>query len=344
MKKINLCLVGFGYVGRSFARLLQRKEKFLADRYGWEWQVTGIATGKHGMAIDPAGINTDRAIELIEKGESIQALSKVAAFESVPDFIRQCPADLMFENSPLNIYDGQPAISHIQAALEGGMHAITANKGPVAYAYRELSDLAEKNGKRFLFESAVMDGVPIFSLFRSSLPAAEVRGMSGILNSTTNLILERMENGESFEEAVRKAQELGIAEADPSADVDGWDAAVKLAVLATVIMNQPLTPQQVKRQGIREITPEMLEAARIAGERWKLVCRAWFDHDILSGQVAPERVKAGSNLYSINGTGSYIQFETDVLPGLGIVECDPDTGTTAYGLLADMINALCGAC
>jgi homoserine dehydrogenase len=185
-----------------------------------------------------------------------------------------------------------------------------------------------------------MDGAPIFSLFRGPLPAAQLLGFHGILNSCTNLLLERMENGEAFEDAVRYAQSIGITETDPSADIDGWDAAIKVCALATVLMGVPIKPDAVERQGIRHITPAMLNEARQAGERWKLVCSARREHGQLLARVAPERVPPGSPLYSIQGTSSYVQFELDVLPGLGIVESNPGPETTAYGLLADLINAV----
>jgi homoserine dehydrogenase len=222
------------------------------------------------------------------------------------------------------------------------MLAITANKGPVVHAYRELTTLAEEKGRRFLFESAVMDGAPIFSLFRGPLPAANLLGFHGILNSCTNLLLGLMEQGEPFDSAVAYAQSIGITETDPSADIDGWDAAIKVAALSTVLMNVPLKPQEIEREGIRGITPRMLEDARASNERWKLVCSARRDGERVVARVAPERVAATSPLYSIEGTSSYVQFELDVLPGLGIVEGNPGPETTAYGLLADLINAVRG--
>jgi len=340
MKEIAIAMIGFGNVGRALVRLLERKDALLKSQYGISWRVTGIATGRHGMAIDPGGIDVGRALELIESRQSLAVLSRLPQPASVIDFIGACPADVLFENSPVNHHTGQPAIDHVRAALEQGMHAITANKGTVVHAFDELNALAAQKGRRFLYESTVMDGAPIFSLFRGPLPAAELRGFHGILNSCTNMILGRMDAGETLEQAIAYAQSIGIAETDPSADVDGWDAAIKVAALATVLMGVPLKPQQVQREGIRTITPQMLAEARQAGERWKLVCRARRSGETLQASVVPQRVGPDSPLYSINGTSSYVQFELDTLPGLGIVENDPGPETTAYGLLADMLNAL----
>jgi homoserine dehydrogenase len=184
-----------------------------------------------------------------------------------------------------------------------------------------------------------MDGAPIFSLFRGPLPAVELRGFHGILNSCTNLLLEMMEGGKTFEEAVEYGKSIGITETDPSADIDGWDAAIKVAALATVLMGQPLKPGEVQREGIRGITSGMIAEALTAGERWKLVCSARLVDGKLEALVAPQRVDAHSPLYSINGTSSFVQFQLDTLPGLGILESNPGPETTAYGLLADLINA-----
>lgn len=340
--RLSLALVGFGNVGRAFARLLISRRAQLRAQYDLEFLVTGITTGRHGQAIDPGGMDLEHALALVERGERLDALSTEEAPRDVLQFIRACPADALFENTPVNHQTGRPAADYLRAALEQGMHAITANKGPVVHAYAELSALAAQKGRRFLFESAVMDGAPIFSLFRGSLPAANLIGFHGILNSCTNLLLGQMEQGQPFDEAVAYAQSIGITETDPSADIDGWDAAIKVAALSTVLMNVPLKPQEIEREGIRGITPQMIDSARAAGERWKLVCRARREDGRVVGKVAPERVAPTSPLYGIEGTSSYVQFELDVLPGLGIVESDPGPLTTAYGLLADLINAVRG--
>ena len=342
MEVIRVALVGFGHVGQALMALLESKQERLRAEFGFSTRVTGIATGHHGVAIDPEGIDTPQALRCAQKGQAISALSAVPAPASVPDFIASVPADVLFENSPVNHQSGQPAVGYLRAALERGMHAVTANKGPVVHAYTELTRLAAQKQRRFLFESAVMDGAPIFSLFRGALPAVELQGFQGILNSCTNLLLEMMESGRTFEEAVAYGRSIGITETDPSADIDGWDAAIKIAALATVLMGRPLKPAEVQREGIRGIPPEMIQEALAAGDRWKLVCTARVQNGALEARVAPQRVSPSSPLYSINGTSSFVQFQMDTLPGLGILESNPGPETTAYGLLADLINALRG--
>ncbi len=250
-------------------------------------------------------------------------------------------ADALFETSSLNAKTGRPAIDYLRAALESDAHAITANKGPVVYAYRELTALATSVGKRFLFESAVMDGVPVFSLFRETMPAVEVRGFRGVLNSTTNVILEAMESGLPLEDAVRKAQQLGVAESDPTDDIEGVDAAVKVVALANVLMTAELKIDDVPRQGIRDITRQQLREARENGEAWKLVCSARRLADgKVSAAVRPEKLALSDPLAQVKGTSSVISFETDVLPQLILTEQDPGLETTAYGLLADFLTAI----
>jgi homoserine dehydrogenase len=261
---------------------------------------------------------------------------------NVRAWLAAAQADVLFEATSLNVQDGEPAVAHIRAALEHGAHAITANKGPIVHAYRDLRDLAAKQGKRFLLESTVMDGVPIFSLF-DQLPAIHLQGFHGILNSTTNVILSEMEQGFTFDEALKKAQALGIAETDATHDIDGWDAAVKTAALITVLMDIPIRLEHIDRDGIRDLTPQALRNARRDGWPFKLVCRAQRVGDGVKASVAPEKVLATSPMAKISGTSSYIYFETDIFPGLAITEENPGLYATAYGLLADFVRTITSA-
>jgi len=341
MKTYKLVLIGFGNAGQALARLLLEKRSELENRYSIRFMVTAVATGTHGRALNPDGLDLERALEIRKSGGSLDELSSSPAPPDNLELIRASGADVMFENTPVSYKDGQPAISHIEAALENNMHAITANKGAVVHGYRRLRSLAADHGVKFFFESTVMDGVPIFSSFRQ-LPAVGLSGVWGVLNSTTNLILSRMEAGESFDDAVRYSQEIGIAETDPSGDIDGWDAAVKLAAMITVLMDHPLTPDLVDRTGVGNVTPEMIAEAKARGKRYKLVARAWKEGGKVKAKVSPELVGPDSVLYNINDTAAIVQFKSDVLGTLSFIEEDLGTRTTAYGLLADFINAVTG--
>ncbi len=340
MDNIDLVLLGFGNVGRAFAHLLLEKEVELRQRFGLAFRVVGLATGRHGAAIDPGGLSLRRAIELLEGGGRLDSLSDGHPPAGGPDFIRASGAHAMLENTPVNYETGQPALDHIRAALESGMHAITANKGPVVHGFRQLSRLARAHDRRFLFESAVMDGAPVFGMWREALPAANLRSFRGVLNSTTNLILSLMEEGRSYQEALGHAQSIGIAETDPSGDTQGWDAAVKAAALVTVLMGVDLRPDQVDREGIEGLRLEDVQAAQAAGERWKLICSGVRTDTGARAMVRPERIGPIDPLYNVMGTSSAVTFHSDVLGALTLTETDPGPETTAYGLLADLLNAV----
>ncbi len=342
--KYNLALIGFGNVARALARLLLRKQDLLKSEYNITFSFTGISTGRHGCAINPDGLDINKALELVEGGKSILPLSSAAAPDSLA-VIERSQANVMFENSPVNTQTGQPALDHIRAALELGMHAITANKGPVVHGYHELTALAKSKGKTFGFESTVLGGSPVFSVFRETFPLAELSSFRGILNTTTNIILSRMENGESYEEAVKYCQSVGVAETDPTNDVDGWDAAIKVAALVTVLMDTPFKPQRVNPTGIRGITAEMIAKAKREGKRYKLVCSAEKAGDKINARVAPELVDASSPLYGMMNSSTGVTFRTDVLPDYSIVVSEREGMAggpieTAYGLFADFVNAV----
>lgn len=340
----KLSLIGFGNVARALARLLLRKQDLLKSRYDITFSFTGISTGRHGCAVNPDGLDIQEALELAESKNSILPLSSFDVQDSLA-VIRHSQANVMFENSPVSTQTGQPALDHIRTALELGMHAITANKGPVVHGYRELSALAKSKGKTFGFESTVLGGSPVFSVFRETLPLAELASFKGILNATTNIILSRMENGESYEDVVKYCQSVGVAETDPMNDVDGWDAAIKVAALITVLMDTPFTPQQVHPTGIRGITPEMIARAKAEGKRYKLVCSVEKAGDQLQARVAPELLDASSPLYGMMNSSTGVTFRTDVLPDYSITVSEREGMAggpieTAYGLFADFVNAV----
>jgi homoserine dehydrogenase len=334
MPSYNLAIVGFGHVGRAFLRLLIAKETELRRKYDIRWRLTGVATRRVGWFADPDGFNP---IALLNGHWPSQG-ANVAQARNMREWLERAKTDVFFEASSLEAQTGQPATEHLKCALEHGAHAISANKGPIVHAYRELAALAKEKGKQFLFESTVMDGVPIFSLFPLGLPATELRGFSGVLNSTTNVVLTEIEKGRTFADAVLRAQSLGIAETDPIADLDGWDAAVKLAALAIVLMGADVKIEQVQRTGIRELSEERIRSVRAAGMRYKLVCRAERRGDSVHCTVQPELLLMTDALAGLEGTSSAVRFDLDMF-GLSIVEHNPGIEATAYGLLADFVRA-----
>ena len=336
IRTYNLCFFGFGNVNRTLVQLLENHAAQLRELYGISYRITGIASRRLGWMADPDGLDL-KGLALGRAQSPIQ--NPAAGAADVHSWLTAARAEVAFEATSLNLETGQPAIEHIRAALEHGAHAITANKGPIVHAYRVLRDLAARQGKRFLFESTVMDGVPIFSLF-DELPAIRLEGFHGILNSTTNLILSEMEQGLSFEDALKKAQQLGVAETDATHDVDGWDAAVKTAALITVLMDVPIRLDQIAREGIRDLSPGAVRNARRDGWPSKLVCRARRTPNGVEASVRPEKVRISEPMARISGTSSYLCFETDIFPGLAITEENPGLDATAYGLLADFVRAV----
>ena len=200
MKKYNLAFLGFGNVARALVQLLDSKRGELRERYGVEFAFTGVASRRLGWHANPAGF---AAADLIGEGTTFTSHgaehkpqgAEDQTLAELREWLAASQANVLFENTSMNPHTGQPAIDYIRTALQAGIHVVTANKGPVVHAYRELRDLAAANHVRFLHEAAVMGGAPIFSLFREALPAARLERFRGILNSTTNLILTEMEQG-----------------------------------------------------------------------------------------------------------------------------------------------------
>ena len=330
---MKILLIGFGSVGRRLSAILA------GDPARFPWlsrlnpSVVGIVTRTHGSAADPEGIDLARV--LLPGGFPGQASVPMTAREAVGSL----EYDVLVELSTLSIADrGEPAVSHVRAALTRKRHAVTANKGPAAFAHAELAGLARSSGVRFLFESAVMDGAPVFAMARASLKGCTVTGISGILNSTTNFILSQMEEGLSPEEALRRAQQEGFAEADPRLDLEGWDPAVKLSVLSTVLMGIPLPAESIQREGITRVTCESARKAREAGTRLKLVCRAWREGGEARGRVGVEEVSSDNPFATVRGSSSALRLETDLMGPITIMQENPTVTDTAYGVLNDLLT------
>jgi len=342
--ELKLCFMGLGSVGRELIKLIDRKRDDVQAQYDLSFKIVGIATGRHGILVDLNGI--DRAYALSGQWEADRNDRRDRAWASTEEnrikMIRECGASALVEMSPINRETGRPALDYLELALNLGMHAISANKGPVVHGYRHLSALAKQQGKAFLFESTVMDGFPLLNLYRECLPATRVLSFRGVLNSTTNLILTLMEEGWTFDEAVQHAQEIGIAETDPSNDIDGWDSSVKVCVLSNVLMGADIRPWDVDRTGIRAITIEMIKEAQLARRKWRLLCTAeWVEGQLIT-KVAPEEVPANDPLFRLYGTTSAIQIKTDTLNQLTLLETAPTPAQTAFGVLADLIAAARG--
>lgn len=357
--RADLVLVGFGNVGRRFARLLDEQRERLHELYGLDCRIVGITTRNHGSVFLPrTGIDGVRAAELVEAGGNLDDLGPQHPLSHRRDLRNSGPMDsadsrdsrpldfrelagsgadlhVMIETTTLNIRDGRPAIDHVEAALEAGCDVVTANKGPAAFAYRRLTDKAERAGVSFLFEGAVMDGIPVFNLVREALPAVTILGFRGVVNSTTNHILTALENGEQFAPALARMQAAGIAEADPSLDIDGWDAAAKVAALANVLLGANTTPHDVDRRGLTAESAAEARAAVERGNRLRLVASARRGERPV---VRPVELPPDDLLAGLRGMANAIIFETDLLGEVAITQLDGSLTQTAYALLSDLIT------
>ncbi len=340
--RADLALVGFGSVGRRFARLIEERRDWLSLDYDLDCRVVGIATRRHGSVFRPGGVDAVASAVSVEGGHPVNATGVPPAGDS-GDIIRRlsqsdAPLKVLVETTTLDITAGQPAIDYVRAALLAGCHAVTANKGPAAFAFEELSALASDRDLSFLFEGAVMDGVPVFSLVRETLPAVEITGFRGVINSTTNHILTALEDGEGFDAALQRMQEMGIAEADPSLDVDGWDAAAKTAALANVLMRARLTPQAVDREGIGPATARLAMAAKARGARVRLVASARRTPQGVVTSVRPVELPETDLLSGLRGMANALVLQTDLLGDIAVCQMGGSLTQTAYALLSDLVT------
>lgn len=332
-KSLRAVIIGFGNVAQRLAAMLTVERHLFPGLNDLQLEPIGIFTRQRGALVDPAGLDLERALRQFRDSGKFPA-----APMPVMQALETLDYDVLVELSTLNIADrGEPAVTHVRNALQRRRHAVTANKGPAAFAYRELSALARKNSVRFLFESAVMDGAPVFSL-RQALAGCRVTGVSGILNTTTNFVISRLEMGETMDSAVKTAQRLGFAEADPSLDLDGWDAAAKTAILANVFLGADIDPLQVERRGIGDLTPEAVAKAAASGRRFKLICRAELENGKVRAKVAPEEIAADQFFAAVNGKGAALRLETDMMGPFWIVQENPGLNDTAAGVLQDLLT------
>jgi homoserine dehydrogenase len=332
--RIALLLVGFGHVAQRFVRLLDESRDALAA-LDIEPRVVGVSTRRGGFHFDGAGLDPFLAARSAASGPSgaSPAPTYTVSLRSLEGETR-----VLVETTTLDVRLGEPAISHVRAGFAGGAHVISANKGPAAFAYDALAREAKAAGVSFLFEGAVMDGIPVINLVRENLPAATVRGFRGVVNSTTNHILTAMERGEPFADALTRMQAEGVAEADPSLDIDGWDAAAKTAVLANVWMSAGVTPHSVRREGISAATAARAREALARGRRLKLVARSRRTGDSVEAAVELQELERGDPLAELDGQANALEIDTWPTGRIVITQRDGGLEKTAYALVSDLVT------
>ncbi|HEV7784251.1 MAG TPA: homoserine dehydrogenase [Thermoanaerobaculia bacterium] len=339
---MRVLILGFGNVGRRLAEILTERASY-PGLDGLDVSVVGITTGSRGAAVNPAGLNLGRVLAWhAGHGSFGDGFPQGSALTS-EEALQTLDYDVAVEMTPLDIRGrGAAAIAHVRAALGRGRHVVTCNKGPLAWAWRPLRDLAREKGVSFLYETTVMDGVPVFNLAQGCLRGNTILRIEGILNSTTNFVLCEMERGLSLGAAVAGARRLGVAEADPSYDLDGWDAAVKVSALANVLLDAELPPEAVERESLSAVSAQRIEDALTREHRLKVVCEAFrttaHGESRVIGRVRVREVPASDPFALVEGTGSILRLTTDILGSIVLTEEDPDLSTTAYGVISDLLR------
>lgn len=331
----KLALAGCGNVGTALLEILHRKGAELATRHGFDCRVCLVTDPLRGVALNPEGLDLGTLLEKLRNGGTFNGLPEgLGSFESL---LARSGANLFADATPTNLTTGEPGLTHLRVALSRGVHATTSSKGPLAVAAEELESLAKRHGALFRYEGAVMSGTPLVALIRENLAGCAVTKVEGILNGTTNYMLTRMEEGLSYGEALAEAQGKGYAEADPTADVEGWDAAVKVAILSRVVSGVALPVDRVDRTGISALTPEDLRTAKEAGRRIRLVATLIPDPESPVAKVAPERLPLDHPLASVRGATNAATLHTDHLGPITIT--GPGAGRTETGqaLLTDLL-------
>jgi homoserine dehydrogenase len=344
--KVNLALAGFGNVARRFVRLLREREAELAA-LDLEPVIVGISTRRHGAIFSPRGIDAVAQADRLDRGEAMLDDGVASPVKDTFALIGRTaelwqPAALV-ETTVLDITAGQPAIDHVRAAMQAGLHVVTANKGPAAFAARELLREAEDRGLSFFFEGAVMDGIPVFNLVRETLPAVRVTGFEGVLNTTTNEMLVAIERGETAAAALARMQAEGIAEADPSLDLEGWDAAAKTSALANVLLDfdgAGITPRDVDREGLGadlDAVEARVRDAASRGKRLKLMAAARREGGRVIAEVRLREVDPAGPFGSLGGAANALRLDTDLLGPIVITQLEGSLTATAYALVTDLV-------
>jgi len=337
--KRKLALLGFGTVGQGLCEILISKSEQLKADYGFEWEVVAVSDMLKGSVYSPDGLDVKPLLALAESGKSLEEYGGAAekgwdALKTVHD----SNADIVCEMTYTDIKTGQPATDHCRAAFEAGKHVVTSNKGPAALFYKELTELARSNGVKFMIEGTVMSGTPVINLARSTLAGNDISAILGILNGTTNFILTNMEAGRPYEDVLAEAQKLGYAEADPTADVGGFDALAKVTILANVLMGVNLKPDDIPCEGITQITLDDINKAKSENKRWKLIGEIKKDGGKVTASVSPMMIDLSHPLAGVMGAVNAVTFTTDLMgdvtvngPGAGRTE-------TGYSILIDILE------
>lgn len=340
MKSVRLVLAGFGVVGRGFAELLNSKQEYLREHFELDARLVGVGNASSGFISREEGLDIPTLLALRAARRPLTDYTGTRHWSGILDGLRESGADICIETTPTNLRDAEPGLSYITTALRLGMHVVTANKGPGALAGVELLELARQQGVQLRMEASVMAGTPVLSTIREGMAGARIQAVRGIINGTTNYMLTAMAEGREYAEVLAEAQAQGLAETDPTADVEGYDALAKTLILAALVFNQPLKPEQVERQGITSLSAAEMRQAVAEGKRIKLVASIRRHGDQLEARVGPQVLPLSDPLARVEGVTNALTIESDTLDAVTIIGPAAGGIVTAQGMLADVIACL----
>jgi homoserine dehydrogenase len=336
--KYRLALIGLGNVGLGFARILSERGDQLAEQFGLELEIVAVSDFIRGSVYNPDGIAPQALIDAVDRDGNLDGVAAKERGWDALETIASCDADVVMELTYTDLKTGEPAFSHIRAALESGKHVVTTNKGPVALRFPDLTEIAREKNVEIGVEGTVMSGTPTLRLGMEYIAAAGVQKIEGILNGTTNYILTQMEEGADYAAALADAQEKGYAEADPTGDVEGHDPAGKVVILGNLLMGLPLTMADVDCTGITGLRAADIDAAKEAGERWKLIGKLEIVDGVPQASVRPERIPLTHPLAAIGGATNAITYSTDLLGQVTLVGPGAGRMETGFALIVDLLG------
>ena len=337
MKLVKIGMVGFGNVGHGFIQALVDKKDFFRKELGLDFVITAITDIRYGTIYDQDGLPLKKLVSAHDFSEMDPSFHK--DWNTI-QMIRNAESDVIIELSFTDLKTGEPAVLHCQEALLSGKHVITSNKGPIALHYNMLKGLARDNGVKIGCEGTVMSGTPALRLALDSLLPAGINEIHGILNGTTNFIITQMENGSTYEEALKEAQLSGYAEADPSGDVEGFDTAGKVAILSHLVFGTFIRPEDIEREGITDLTIDDIQEALKNNMHWKLIGSVKKTPQGVKASVKPVMLPNDNPLAGIKGAGNAIQYHTDLLGEITLVGPGAGRKETAAALIEDLIHIM----
>ncbi len=337
----KIALLGFGVVGQGLAEILQDKGESLRSELGFDAKIVAISDVMKGSLYHPEGLDISQVLQVVKETGKLESYPEtpglIRGWDSFKT-IRESNADTIVEVTFTDVKTGQPAIDHCKAAFQSKKNVVMSNKGPVSLAYQELAELAKKNDVRWGFEGTVMSGTPALRMPVVSLAGNNISEIRGILNGTTNYILTKMEEGLNYKDALFEAQVLGYAEADPTSDVEGYDAQYKVTILANVVMNIPMKREEVECEGISHLTQQDIQWAKSEGRRWKLIAKCKKVGDKVIAKVGPEAIPLTDPLAGVLGAQNAITYDCDLAGPITLIGAGAGRKETGFSILIDLIN------